>query len=281
MSKERVLAGKTAFVTGASGGIGTASVKLLARDGAAVLMMGRRAGALEEAKAKVLAEVPDARLELFAGDAGKEEDVKRGIEKAYAIQNRLDILVPTVGGGGFSPFLLSTADDFRHAFEINVVTTFLAVRHGVPLMEPGGAIVCISSTAAKLPFAYLAAYHTGKGALENFVRAAAEELGSAGIRINAVRPGLTRSDATGPMFGSEDVLKLFIAEFPLGRAGEPEDIAEAVRYLAGPESSWVTGQSFAVDGGNEIRKNPDLTAMVEQMIGKEKLATLKRGKIPS
>ena len=280
MSQERVLAGKTAFVTGASGGIGSTSAKFLARDGAAILMMGRRMGALEEAKGRILAEVPDARIELHAGDAGKEEDVKAGIDKAFAIQNRLDISVPTVGGGGFSPLLLATVDDFRSAFEINVITTFLAVRYSVPLMEPGGAIVCMSSTAAKLPFAYLPAYHTAKGALENFVRAAAEELGSAGIRINAVRPGLTRSDATGPMFGSPEILKLFIAEFPLARAGEPEDIAAAVRYLAGPESSWVTGQSFAVDGGNEIRKNPDLTGMMEQMIGKEKLATVRRGKIP-
>ena len=281
MSGERALAGKTAFLTGASGGIGSASVKLLARDGAAVVMMGRRMDALEEAKARVTKDVPDARLVLHAGDAGKEADVKAGIEKAYAIANRLDICVPTVGGGGFSPLLLSTADDFRKCFEINVVTTFLAVRHAVPLMQPGGAIVCMSSTAAKLPFAYLPAYHTAKGALENFVRAAAEELGSAGIRINAVRPGLTRSDATGGMFENPDVLNLFVAEFPLGRAGEPEDIAQAVRYLAGPESSWVTGQSFAVDGGNEIRKNPDLTAMMEHMIGKETLATVRRGKIPS
>jgi NAD(P)-dependent dehydrogenase (short-subunit alcohol dehydrogenase family) len=280
MSQDQALAGKTAFITGASGGIGSTSAKFLVRDGAAVLLMGRRVGALEETKARLLQEFPKARIELHAGDAGKEEDVKAGVEKAYSIADRLDIAVPTVGGGGFAPLLLSTVQNFRDAFDINIVTTFLALRYSVPLMEPGGSIVCISSTAAKLPFAYLAAYHTAKGALENFVRAAAEELGSAGIRVNAVRPGLTRSDATGPMFGSEAILKSFIAEFPLGRAGEPEDIAAAVRYLAGPESSWVTGQSFAVDGGNEIRKNPDLSDMVAQMIGADKLATLKRGKIP-
>ena len=75
-------------------------------------------------------------------------------------------------------------------------------------------------------------------------------------------------------------LDRFIAEFPLGRAGEPEDIAEAVRYLAGPESSWVTGQSFAVDGGNEIRKNPDLSDMIALMFGQEALDTIRRGKSP-
>src|SRR5437868_3471708 len=83
-------------------------------------------------------------------------------------------------------------------------SAFLAVRYGAPLME-GGSIVCISSTAATLPFAYLPAYHTSKGGLENFVRAAAEELGQAGIRVNAVRPGLTRSDGTGGMIENPDI----------------------------------------------------------------------------
>ena len=82
------------------------------------------------------------------------------------------------------------------------------------------------------------------------------------------------------MFASPDIIDRFIAEFPLGRAGEPDDIAQAVRYLAGPESSWVTGQSFAVDGGNEIRKNPDLSDMIALMIGQDKLDMLKRGKSP-
>ena len=165
-------------------------------------------------------------------------------------------------------------------WRINIAPPDLKYGLGMaPLME-GGSIVCISSTAATLPFAYLPAYHTSKGGLENFVRAAAEELGQAGIRVNAVRPGLTRSDGTGGMIENPDILRRFIAEFPLGRAGEPDDIAEAVRYLAGPESSWVTGQSFAVDGGNEIRKNPDLSDMIAAMFGQETLDTLRRGKSP-
>ena len=195
------------------------------------------------------------------------------------MQNRLDIIVPTVGGGGFKPLLMLDAEQFRNELNINIISAFLAVRYGAPLMN-GGSIVCISSTAATLPFAYLPAYHTSKGGLENFVRAAAEELGQAGIRVNAVRPGLTRSDGTGGMIENPDILKRFIAEFPLGRAGEPDDIAEAVRYLAGPESSWVTGQSFAVDGGNEIRKNPDLSDMIAAMFGQDTLDTLRRGKSP-
>jgi NAD(P)-dependent dehydrogenase (short-subunit alcohol dehydrogenase family) len=279
MSGNNALAGKTAFVTGGAGGIGSNSAKLLLRDGAAVLIMGRRAEALEKTRAWLLDAVPDGKVEIFAGDACEETDVRAGLSQAYAMQGRLDILVPTVGGGGFKPLLMLDAESFRAELNVNIISAFLAVRYGAPMME-GGSVVCISSTAATLPFAYLPAYHTSKGGLENFVRAAAEELGAAGIRVNAVRPGLTRSDATGPMFAAPDILDRFIAEFPLGRAGEPEDIAQAVRYLAGPESSWVTGQSFAVDGGNEIRKNPDLSDMIALMFGQEALDMVRRGKSP-
>jgi len=233
MSGNKALAGKTAFVTGGAGGIGSHSARLLARDGAAVLIMGRRKDALEKSKAWILETVPNARIEIHAGDAVDEKDVRTGLDKAHAIQGRLDIIVPTVGGGGFKPLLMLDADTFRNELNVNIISAFLAVRYGAPLME-GGSIVCISSTAATLPFAYLPAYHTSKGGLENFVRAAAEELGQAGIRVNAVRPGLTRSDGTGGMIENPEILKRFIAEFPLGRAGEPDDIAEAVRYLAGP-----------------------------------------------
>ncbi|HTJ64900.1 MAG TPA: SDR family oxidoreductase [Alphaproteobacteria bacterium] len=281
MSGNNALAGKAAFVTGGAGAIGSNCARLLARDGAAVLIMGRRKEALEESKAEILKTVPDARIEIHAGDACEEKDVRAALEQAHKMLGRLDIIVPTVGGGGFKPLLMLTAAELEAELKYNIVSAFLAVRYGVPLMEgKGGSIVCISSTAAKLPFAYLSAYHTSKGGLENFIRAAAEELGSAGVRINAVRPGLTRSGGTVRMIETPEVVQRFITEFPLGRAGEPEDIAEAVRYLAGPESSWVTGQSFAVDGGNEIRKNPDLSDMVAAMIGQDKLDMLKRGLSP-
>ena len=259
----RPLDGQTALITGGSGAIATASATLLARDGAALLLMGRRRDAVERSRAEIVAAIPDARVEMFAGNATVEADVQAALGAAHAIAGRLDIIVATVGGGGFKPFMSLEAQDLRDDFDFNVTSTFLAIRHGVPLMQPGGAIVCISSTAAKLPFHFLASYHIAKGALEALVRGAAEELGARGIRVNAVRPGLTRSDATGPMFQAPGMLEAFIPEFPLGRFGEPVDIAQAVRYLAGPESSWVTGQSFAVDGGNELRRNPNLSAVLQ------------------
>jgi NAD(P)-dependent dehydrogenase (short-subunit alcohol dehydrogenase family) len=104
----------------------------------------------------------------------------------------------------------------------------------------------------------LATYCASKAGLEGLIRTVADELGALGIRVNAVRPGLTRSEATADMFADPAVIGRFLEQTPLKRVGEPEDIAAAVAYLAGPGSSWVTGQSFAVDGGQELRRNPDL-----------------------
>ena len=179
MSDNRPLAGKTAFITGGSGAIGRYSAKWLARDGANVLLMARHLDALEKTRAELQGEVPGARVEIRAGDARKVEDVQAALAAAHAIANRLDIIVPTVGGGaGFRPLLMCTVEDFRKDLEMNLVTVFIAVRYGAPMMTAGGSIVCISSTAAMMPFNGLAGYCAAKGGLESFIEAAAEESGS-------------------------------------------------------------------------------------------------------
>jgi NAD(P)-dependent dehydrogenase (short-subunit alcohol dehydrogenase family) len=275
------LAGKTAFITGGSGAIGSASARLLAKDGAAVLIMSRREEALAKVKADILAEIPGARVEIHAGDALSVDDVRAGLDKAYAMQDRLDILVPLVGGGPFKPLLMLDVETVRATLDLCVTSAFIAIRYGAPMLRPGGSIVCISSNTGKMPFRYLPAYHAGKSGLEGLVRAAAEELGTAGIRVNAVRPGLTRTDASNMMFKNQKILDLYTEQTPLGKAaGEPDDIANAVRFLAGPESSWITGQSFAVDGGHELRRNPDMTDLVTQMIGPKAMDALSRGQAP-
>lgn len=276
----RPLAGKVAFVTGGSGGIGSAVAESLLRDGASVLIMGRRQAALEDTRRRLLEAVPDGRVEIHAGDALSTEDVQAGLARAHAIAGRLDILVPAVGGGGFKPLLMHDADSFRAELDNNIISAFLVMRYGAPLMTEGGSIVCISSTAGVTAFPWLSAYCTGKAGLEALIRTAADELSSANIRVNAVRPGMTRTEATGQMFDAPDVIGAFLEQIPLGRGGDPADIAAGVRFLAGPESGWVTGQSFAVDGGHELRRNPDLTAMVGLIYGEEALAAVKAGRSP-
>ena len=276
----RVLEGMTAFVTGANGAIATASATLFARDGATLVLMGRSESGLGATAAGIRQAVPDAQIHLETGDARDEAAVERALRAAHAVAGRLDIVLATVGGGGFRPLLMLDVATLRQEFEINVVSAFLAIRHGAPLMSHGGSIVCISSGAATRPFGYLPAYHIAKSGVEALVRGAAEELGSAGIRVNAVRPGLTKSNDTSGMFGSPEVLERFLPEYPLGRLGSADDIAGAVRFLAGPESGWMTGQSFAVDGGNELRRNPDMTPLLEALHGAETVAKLKAGKAP-
>ncbi|MFC4524753.1 SDR family NAD(P)-dependent oxidoreductase [Cupriavidus pinatubonensis] len=278
----KALEGKAALVTGGAGGIGAASALALARDGAAVALMGRRREALEAARDALREKVPGASIAICVGDACRADDVQAALQQAWGLRGRLDIVVPTVGGGGFKPMLMHDAASFMAEIEFNIASAFLAVRHAAPLMAPqGGSIVCISSGAARMNCRWLSAYCAAKAGLEAFVRGAAEELAEAGIRVNAVRPGLTRSGATGPMFDNEAVLGQFVAQMPLGRAGEPEDIANAVRYLAGPESGWVTGQSFGVDGGNELRGNPMLDDAIAAMYGKAALDDVLAGRIPA
>lgn len=278
----RVFEGKTVFVTGGSGAIGSGCAEAIVRDGAAAMLMGRGKQALEATRAGILERHPGARVEIFAGDAMDQQSVIAGLAAAYDMQGRLDVVIPTVGGGPIRPLLMHDAETFQETVNLNILSAFIAVRYAAPLMvrSGGGSIVCISSDAAKLVFPWLPAYTTGKSALEGFVRAAAEELSPFKIRVNAVRPGMTRSGGTASLFADAEIYRRFASEKPLGRLGEPEDVAAGVRYLAGPESSWVTGQSLAIEGGNELRKAPDLGPMVEQIYGRDAWQAIREGRAP-
>jgi NAD(P)-dependent dehydrogenase (short-subunit alcohol dehydrogenase family) len=276
----RALQGKTALVTGASSGIGAASARLLAEDGAAVLLMGRREDALEETRARILKTAPDARLEIYAGDATDEAAVKGALARAHAVAGRLDIIVPTVGGDdNYYPLLMDTREHFLRVLDRNLISAFLILRHGPPLMTPdGGSIVCISTTTVTQQATGLSAYVAAKAGLERLVKMAALELGGAKIRVNSVRPGMTRSAATEFMFATPGIEERYAAVTPLGRVGEPEDVAKAIRFFAGPESAWVTGQNIAADGGQELGgATPDF---LDEAYGKELMDQIRAGRPP-
>jgi len=277
MTQTDKLAGATALITGGSGAIGEACALTLLADGATVVLLGRREDKLNQSRARLQQAVPGGTVEIFPGDALCTQDVEQAAAFAYGLRERLDIVLPTVGGGAFKPLLMQDLDGLRNELDLNIGSAFLAVRHAVPYMRAGGSIVCISSTAATMPFPWLSGYCAGKAGLEAFIRCAADELASAGVRLNAVRPGLTRSEATSGMFASEDVLGAYREQIPLGRTGEAGDIAAGVRYLAGPESSWVTGQCFNIDGGQCLRRHPDMTDAVAQFYGEDALAAVMSG----
>jgi NAD(P)-dependent dehydrogenase (short-subunit alcohol dehydrogenase family) len=251
-----VLDDRTAFILGASAGIAQASAKLLAADGATLFLLGRSMTRLEAARENILDAAPGAEIILYKGDPEDEATVRAAAQAAYDIRGRLNIVVGTVASGGTGPLIEQDLDTFTNFVMGNLRSNFLALRYSAPLMTEGGSIVFISSTSSKIPMEGLGHYSAGKAALEMLIKVAASELGPRGIRVNAVRPGLTEAATTQGYIHLEELTTSFLERVPLGRLGVSNDIAPGVRYLAGPESSWMTGQSFAIDGGNEVRGAP-------------------------
>ncbi len=270
----QALEGLTALVTGASQSIGRDSALLLARDGATVVIMGRGENSLTQARDELRRQAPDARIEMFVGDATDEASVKDALAFAHGLNNRLDILVPTVGGAVMQPFLMRDIESMRQEFEVNYLSALILIRYGVPLMQHGGSIVCISSVAVTQSLFGMGLYGASKAALERMVRALAFELGGAGIRLNAVRPGMTVEPEVAADPEQAAAHAPYVQATPLGRLGVPDDIAKVVRFLAGPESGWVTGQSFSVDGGQEQGGVPD---MMDVIYGKDVMDRIRAG----
>lgn len=281
MENRLPLAGLSAIVTGGSGAIGSESALRLLQDGAAVLITGRQLKLLEQARNRLLEAAPQGQLELFEADANDVGAMKDALARAYAMRRRLDIIVAGVGGGKARPILMHDVETFLSTVTLNLMTAFIAIRYGAPQLTRGGSIVCISSNAAGNVTPWMAPYMAGKGAMEQLARCAAVELGRAGIRVNVVRPGLTRTELGNTSSANSKVVDEVIREVPLGRIGNPGDIAGAVRYLAGPESDWVTGQVISVDGGAELRKNPDLMGPLIDKFGKDSIDDVLSGKEPA
>jgi NAD(P)-dependent dehydrogenase (short-subunit alcohol dehydrogenase family) len=162
---------------------------------------------------------------------------------------------------------------WRATLDLNATGTMLTLKHAARLMARtgGGAFVAISSIAASNTHRWFGAYGVSKAAVDHLVQLGADELGGAGIRVNGIRPGLVRTELVAGITDPGPVLDDYLACMPLDRIGEPEDIAAAARFLAGPESSWITGQVVNVDGGHHLRRGPDYRALFEPMFGAEAL----------
>ena len=277
----RTLAGMRALVVGGGSGIGLASARLLARDGARVTLAGRTLGKLEQAASGLRAEMPAADVGVTVCDVLVADDVRRAVDVA-AGDGGLDIAVTVPGGGPYSPVLGYSDDDFDAAIRANVRPQFLVIKYAGSSMvrAGGGSIVAISSTVAVFPMPFDAGYAAGKTAVDMLVRVAADELGGAGVRVNSVRPGLTATDTTKGLVGNDEIRERFLAQQPIKRIGRPDDVAHAVRYFAGPESSWVTGQCLTVDGGHTLRRFPDLADLARRVFGADDFDAAMRGELP-
>jgi NAD(P)-dependent dehydrogenase (short-subunit alcohol dehydrogenase family) len=269
------LEGKTAIITGGGSGIGLACARALLRDGATVTIAGRSADRLRAAAAELVRDTPaGAEVRTAACDVTDEAAVEAAVLTAAGADG-LDIVVANAGGGAAGSVLTTSVEEWRFAIDVNLTGTFLTLKHAGRAMGRGGAIVAVSSIAGILTHRFMSAYCASKAGLEMLVRCAADELGGLGVRVNAVRPGLVPTDLATPLTADQGVVDDYLDQMPLARLGTTEDIAAAVRWLAGPESAWVTGQCIAIDGGHSLRRGPRIDSMVETFLGADVIASIR------
>jgi NAD(P)-dependent dehydrogenase (short-subunit alcohol dehydrogenase family) len=253
--------GFAALVTGGGSGIGLGVAKRFASDGAHVTICGRTVDKLVAASDEIRSVARDGvRVQHVVADVTVEHDVAKAVAIASEPTDALDILFACAGGSlHFGPIVDSDAQTWRGTLDLNIVGTFLSIKHAAPVMARtgGGSIVGTSSIAGTATHKFMSAYCVGKAGIEMLVKVAADELGASGIRVNAVEPGLVETDLVGFITAGGPLLDDYLEQMPVSRVGTVDDIASAVRYLAGPESSWVTGEMLSVDGGHHLRRGPN------------------------
>jgi len=267
------VAGLSALVTGGGSGIGLGAASRLAADGAHVTICGRTEERLREAT-QHLKDVAATGVEVryVVADVTKEDDVARAVGAAIELAGGLDVLFACAGGSlHLGPIVLSDVESFRATIDLNITGTFLAIKHAAPVMarHGGGSIIGMSSIAGVSTHKYMSAYCVGKAGIEMLVKVAADELGASGIRVNAVQPGLVDTELVGFITEGGALLDDYLEQMPISRVGTVDDIAAAVRFLAGSESTWITGQMLGIDGGHQLRRGPNYGLFVEPMYGAE------------
>jgi NAD(P)-dependent dehydrogenase (short-subunit alcohol dehydrogenase family) len=259
--------GRTALVTGGGSGIGLASAARLAADGAHVAICGRTEEKLAKAEAAIAPCVGDGgSIRSIVADVTIEEQVAEAVGFAAHPVGGLDILFANAGGSHhLGPFDAADLDDVRTTIDLNLVGTIICIKHAVPAMRDrgGGSIIGMSSGAGHFPHRWLWAYGASKAGVEEVCRYAAEEFGGDGIRVNVLQPGIIDDELMAPITGGGKLLDHYLANMPLGRVGTVNDVAEAVRFLAGPESSWITGACLPIDGGHHLRSGADYSLLFQ------------------
>lgn len=235
---------KVALITGGGTGIGRGIALSLRAAGAKVVVVGRREAPL----AALAAEDPE--IAYTTADVTKTEDIRAAIAFTRERFGKLDVLVNNAGVFVAKPHVETSDEEIALQLAVNVGGVLVASREALPaLSETKGSIVNISSVVAKAAGPGLVTYSATKAAVDHLTRVLAAEVGQAGVRVNAVSPGLTRSEMSEPLLADEETRRGYISQTPFGRLGEPEDIAQVVTFLASDAAGWVTGQVVAASGG--------------------------------
>ena len=243
------LTGKVAVVTGASKGIGAAIAKSLAAEGASVVV---NYASSKDGADTVVAAITQAggKAVAVAGDVSNPADAEGIILTAIKSFGKLDILVNNSGIFEFAPIEAITPEHFHKQFNINVLGTLLVTQAAVKHLGEGGSIINIGSVVSRITPPASAVYSGTKGAIDAITGSLANELGAKKIRVNSINPGMVETEgATAAGFIGSDFEKQSIASTPLGRTGQPSDIAKVAVFLASDDSGWLTGEHLLASGG--------------------------------
>jgi NAD(P)-dependent dehydrogenase (short-subunit alcohol dehydrogenase family) len=269
------LAGTAALITGGESAIGVACAKRLAADGATVTICGSSEQRLKE-------NADTYGLRYVIADVTDEEQIADALADA-AGSGPLRIVIASAGGSAsIGPVARLNTAGWRATLDLNATGTMLTLKYAAQEMAHtgGGSFVAISSIAATVIHRWFGAYGPANAAVDHMVALAADELGGIGIRVNGIRPGIVESELVAGIADPGPVLDDYLACIPLTRVGTPADIAEAARFLAGPESAWITGEVINVDGGQHLRRGPDYAAVFEPMFGTAALRGLPEDRGP-
>ena len=236
---------KVVLVTGGGTGIGRATAVAFLAEGASVVIAGRRQSTLEA----TTSELGDS-VHFVVADVSKSGEPKALVDETVAKFGRLDVLVNNAGTLTMGPLTETSDEDIERVYRTNVFALLAVSREALPhLIKTKGSIINISSTVSKGVMVNTSVYSSSKAAVDHITRILAAEYGPDGVRINAVAPGLVATDMSAGVRSDDQMLAMMVEQTPMGRIGEPSDIANAVLLLAGDEAGWITGQVVQASGG--------------------------------
>ncbi|HEX2285217.1 MAG TPA: SDR family NAD(P)-dependent oxidoreductase [Mycobacterium sp.] len=251
MSKQRF-----AVVIGGASGIGWATARVLAAEGCRIVVADLNDDGARSRAAEL-------------GDPHTAEHVnvtdEASVQRLFDNTGPLDVVVNCAGFSNVGLITDMPVDDFRAVVDVCLTGAFIVAKHAGRHLREGGALVSIGSLNGRQPAAGMSAYCAAKAGLAMLTQVAALELGPRGIRVNAVAPGFVHTPLTAPAAAVPGVVEDYIDNTALGRAGTPEDIAEAVRYLCSPTSSWLTGEVLDINGGAHLKRYPDVMSHVMKL----------------